>query len=215
MPIFEYYCPDNHTVYRFFARRTGMDKKVPRCPADPRFKLEKRMSAFAIVGRTPKAKRDRPDGDDGAGGDDPRMERAMMELERDMSGMDEANPDPRQLGRLMRRMADLTGEKSDARMEEMIRRLEGGEDPDKLDEAFGDGMDGSGEEEGDEAGPRAAGEATGDGPESGGDLPLLARKMMTRLRGRIRPRAAPRVDPELYEMDAFLKHARPGRRKPE
>jgi hypothetical protein len=193
MPIYEYYCPDNHTVYRFFARRAGLDKKVPRCPADPKFQMEKRVSSFAIVGATYKAKKDQPEGGDGPDLDDPRMERAMMEMEGEMSAMDDENPDPRQLGRMMRRMSELTGEKGDARTEEMIRRLESGEDPEKMEEEFGDLSD-----EGDGAGDDAE---SGGGEEKEGLT--TADRLMARIR-RARRRMEPRLDPELYEMEEFI-----------
>ena len=45
----------------------------------------------------------------------------MAEMESEMSSMNEDNPDPRQLGRLMRKMTEATGQKMDA-MEQMIQR---------------------------------------------------------------------------------------------
>jgi hypothetical protein len=56
--------------------------------------------------------------------------------------MDENNPDPRMLGRMMRKMTDATGQAMPAEMEQMIRRLESGEDPEKLEEEFGDAFEG-------------------------------------------------------------------------
>lgn len=189
MPIYEYYCPDNHTVYRFFARRLGMGNILPRCPANPKFRLEKRVSSFAIVGATDKARKEQPDGAGGEGDDmldDPRMEKMMMEMENEMAGMDDDNPDPRQLGRMMRRMKDLMGEKSgDPRMEEVIKRLESGEDPDKLEEDYGDFLD----------------EDPGTGTE--GSEAAEGRKLLARWR-KARRAAGPRIDPELYELDEWL-----------
>jgi len=81
----------------------------------------------------------------------------MAEMERDMAGMDENNPDPRALGRMMRKMTEATGQKMPSEMEQMIRRLEAGEDPEKLEEEFGDAFenmdfpDGMGGEEGGDA----------------------------------------------------------------
>ena len=45
---------------------------------------------------------------------------------------------PRQLGRLMRRMSEISGEKLDPEMQEAVRRLESGEDPEKIEEDMGD-----------------------------------------------------------------------------
>jgi hypothetical protein len=69
------------------------------------------------------------------------MERVMAEMERDMAGMDENNPDPRALGRMMRKMTEAAGQKMPVEMEQMIRRLEAGEDPEKLEEEFGDAFE--------------------------------------------------------------------------
>lgn len=73
--------------------------------------------------------------------DDAKMESVMGELERDMAGFSEGNPDPKQMAHLMRKMSSLTGEKLPGEMEDMVRRLEAGEDPEKLEEEFGDSMD--------------------------------------------------------------------------
>jgi hypothetical protein len=68
--------------------------------------------------------------------DDPRMEAAFAEMEREMDGVDEN--DPRAMGRMMRRMSELTGEKLDEQMEEVVRKLEEGTDPEELEDKMGD-----------------------------------------------------------------------------
>ena len=178
MPIYEFYSPDTHKIYSFFARSLAYAEKIPRCPDKPEARMERVVSRFAVTGRA-KEKSDTP-----AGGDDldPRMERVMAEMERDMAGMDENNPDPRALGRMMRKMTEATGQKMPAEMEQMIRRLEAGEDPEKLEEEFGDAfdtMDFPGE---------------GDGGE-GGDAPGAATKA--------RRKKAER-DPTLHEFSDFV-----------
>lgn len=136
MPIYEYYSPDTHKIYSFFARSLACAEKIPRCPDRPDARMERVVSRFAVTGRA-KENSDTPCGDDL----DPRMERVMAEMERDMAGMDENNPDPRALGHMMRKMTEATGQKMPAEMEQMIRRLEAGEDPEKLEEEFGDAFD--------------------------------------------------------------------------
>jgi len=61
-----------------------------------------------------------------------RMERAMTRLARDMGSIDEN--DPRQLAAVMRRLCDATGEALDTEADEAIRRLETGEDPEKVEQ---------------------------------------------------------------------------------
>jgi hypothetical protein len=108
------------------------------------------------------------------------MERVMAEMESEMSSMNEDNPDPRQLGRLMRKMTEATGQKMPDAMEQMIQRLERGEDPEKLEEEFGDSLENLGEGFGEGA---VAEDKAG---------PIKLR------RGR------PQRDPALYEMKDYL-----------
>ena len=49
MPIYEYYCPNNHTIYQFFAKTLAQGKTVPRCPDNPKFRLKKLVSSFAVT----------------------------------------------------------------------------------------------------------------------------------------------------------------------
>ncbi|MCB1225595.1 MAG: cytochrome C [Verrucomicrobiales bacterium] len=174
MPIFEYYCPENHTLYQFLTRNPAHRDIVPLCPQDPSFHMEKRVSRFAIIGRA----KEESDDDPFAGIDDAKMEAMMMDLEKDMTGMDDDNPDPRQLGHVMRKMTDLMGDKAPAELREMVRRLEAGEDPEKLEEEFG----GGGED--------------GDDPAD-----ALFASVIKKVRGR---RPGPRRDPKLYELRDFL-----------
>lgn len=133
MPIYEFYCPDNHTVYQFLARSLAHQGRIPRCPDDPAYTLQKQISRFAIVGKA----REPTEGDPFAGLDDRQMEALMSEVEQDMAGLDEASPDPRQMGRVLRKMSDLMGGKAPPELREAVRRLEAGEDPEKLEAEFG------------------------------------------------------------------------------
>ncbi|MHA3771082.1 cytochrome C [Verrucomicrobiota bacterium sgz303538] len=178
MPIYEFYCPQTNKIYSFYARSLALSGKTPRCPENPDYKMERMMSSFSFTGRA-KEPSDSPAIDPA---EDARMERAMMEMERDFSGMDEENPDPRALARMMRKMSDLTGEKMPATMEEMIQRMEAGEDPEKLEEEYGDALE--------DFEPGAGGEGGGEG--EGGAGKRRAR------------RKRPERDPTLYEMADYV-----------
>jgi hypothetical protein len=56
------------------------------------------------------------------------------------------------MGRMMRKMAEISGEGLDGEMEEMVRKLEEGQDPEKIEEqmgaALGEGEEGMGDEDG-------------------------------------------------------------------
>jgi hypothetical protein len=76
-----------------------------------------------------------------------RAEREMFRLMNDAESLDES--DPRQLGAFLRRMTDIVGDAAPPEMTEAIRRLEAGEDPEKIEEEYGDLL---GMGEGDEGG---------------------------------------------------------------
>jgi hypothetical protein len=179
MPLYEFYCPDNNKLYTFLARSMAYREKTPHCPDDASYRMEKRVSSFAVIG---KAKEDTGD-DPFAGLDESKMESLMMDMEREMGAMDESNPDPKQLGRFMRKMTDLMGDKAPEAIREMVARLEAGEDPEKLEEQFGD-FGG----EGGETGEAAAGDA----------LWETVKKKVRGLKG------CPIKDPKLYEMSDFV-----------
>ena len=179
MPYYEYYSPDTHKIYTFFARRILHRDEVPKCPDGPRHRMEKMVSRFAITKNLqPKENGSRDD----AGELRPDQEAAMMNLAREMEGMSEENPDPRQLGHLMRRMSELTGEKVPAPMEEMIKRMEAGEDPEKLEAEYGDQLD-------DPSGADAGGGGT---------------DMESRIKRARRLMTQPRRDPVVYEAADYL-----------
>jgi len=104
--------------------------------------------------------------------DESKMERLMEEM---APHLDENGPeDPRQMAHLMKKMFEMTGAEPNDAMIEAMRRMEAGEDPDKIDEEMGDALD-----------------AEGDPFVKSSD------KSLKRLR---RMLEAPNVDPELYEI---------------
>ncbi len=174
MPIYEFYSPDTHKVYQFYARTLADRNKTPRCPDGASLRMERRMSRFAIIG---KAKEEDAD-DPFAGLDESKMEAFMADMERDMEGMDDNNPNPRQLGHMMRKMTDLMGDKAPPALKDMVRRLEAGEDPEKLEEELG-----------------PLGDEEGMGAED-----AASNSLFDAVKKRVRSlRDQPRRDPKLYE----------------
>lgn len=186
MPIYEYYCPDNHTIYQFYAKTLTQGKTTPKCPDNPTYKLQKVVSSFAIsTGKKSDEAPPSPGVDSGDPAEDARMEAAMGAMEQEFSSVDEN--DPRAMARMMRRMAELTGEKIDGEMEEVVRKLEEGADPDTLEEQLG----GGGEESGGMDDPMGEGLGTaGAGPE-----PKERKHRFRSLRRQ------PRRDPNLYDYE--------------
>jgi hypothetical protein len=105
------------------------------------------------------------------------MERAMAEMEREISTLSEENPNPRQIARLMRTMSQASGRRLPEAMEQMISRLEKGEDPERLEEEFGDSME----------------DAFGEDPDAEAVLAAGFRRARRPVR-----------DPKLYEMSEYL-----------
>ena len=147
MPIYEFMSKDTGKIYSFFARSPSYAEKTPNCPDGKNYKMEKVMSGFSITGKKaePQEKPGFGEMDDPndpfAGMDDSKAEKVMQELEGAMGGMDEENPDPKQMGQLMRKMCEMTGETMNEPMEEVVRKLEEGANPDELEERMGDFME--------------------------------------------------------------------------
>ncbi|OPY17137.1 MAG: Zinc ribbon domain protein [Syntrophus sp. PtaB.Bin075] len=131
MPIYEFFCEQCNTVYNFFSRTVNTEK-TPFCPTCKTVPLKRQMSVFAKI--TPG--REDPAGEDMPPLDENRMERAMSMLAGEMDGIDEE--DPRQAVRLMRKLSDMTGLHLGEGMEEALRRMERGEDPEQIEQEMGD-----------------------------------------------------------------------------
>ena len=139
MPIYEFACPKCRVFFSFLSKRVN-PKGLPTCPKCGNRKMVKQMSRFAMTrgleeptasGTGEESNTPMPDLDD------PRLMRAMGEIERDMEHLDENNP--RHLAQMMRKMKDVMPPGSMPKeMETAIKRLEAGEDPEKIEEDMGD-----------------------------------------------------------------------------
>jgi putative FmdB family regulatory protein len=129
MPIYEFYCEPCNTIFNFFARSINTTA-VPDCPrcSTP---LKRRMSMFACIGRA-------GENDEAADMpfDETRLTAAMGKLAAEAEGINEE--DPRQAANLMRTFTEMTGVKLGDGMQEAMRRMEAGEDPDSIEADMGD-----------------------------------------------------------------------------
>ena len=152
MPIYEFACPRCRKVYSFLSKRVA-PSHTPVCPKCGCDRLSKEMSRFAFLHGAPEpaAAADPSTGDDGSGLegdpgaegagmpdlDDPRVARVMSEMERDMDHLDENNP--RHMAHLLRKMKDILPTGSVPKdFEVALKRLEAGEDPEKIEADMGD-----------------------------------------------------------------------------
>jgi putative FmdB family regulatory protein len=134
MPIFEYACPRCRRIFSFLSKRLQPDRD-PVCPKCGTADLRRLMSAFSALrgAKEPPATAGPAAGPDL---DDPRVLRAFQELERDLGSVDEKNP--RQMAHVMRKMKDvLPPDAVPKEVDEAIRRLEAGDDPEKVEADLG------------------------------------------------------------------------------
>jgi len=140
MPIYEFACPKCRVIFNFLSKQV-QPSRLPACPKCGNKKMVKQVSRFATSRslKEPAAKSD----DAGEGQppmpemDDPRVMRAMSELERDMEHLDENNP--KHMAHVMRKMKDmLPAGTMPEELDVAIKRLEAGEDPEKIEADMGD-----------------------------------------------------------------------------
>jgi putative FmdB family regulatory protein len=133
MPIYEFFCQDCNTIFNFFSQSVNTDKQ-PLCPRCKKV-LERKMSTFATISRG-KGKEDSgmPNIDEA------KLGEAMSVLAREADRFNEN--DPRQVASLMRKLSQITGVNLGKGMEEAIRRIEAGEDPEKIEAEMGNLMEG-------------------------------------------------------------------------
>ncbi len=116
MPIYEYTCDDCKRrvslLWRSFADAADRQAVCPRCGS---LRLTRLMSRVAVL----------------------RSEESRLDSLADpsaMSGLDEN--DPKSLARFMRKMASETGEGLGPEFDEVVGRLEAGEDPEAIEKSM-------------------------------------------------------------------------------
>ncbi len=153
MPIYEFACPKCRVIFNFLSKRLTPDHS-PTCPKCGNTNMVKQMSGFATPRglKEPTAKAETEGNEPPMPDfDDPKIARAMSEMERDMEHLDENNP--KHMAYMMRKMKDILP--ADAMPKEVdvaIKRLEAGEDPEKIEEDMGDVLGDLMGPEGDEEG---------------------------------------------------------------
>jgi len=135
MPIYEFYCGKCHRIFNFLSIRVNTDAR-PTCPRCKKVTLSRKVSPFAAL----RGLKEDSEGPDLSNIDESRLERAMGALAGEMERMDEN--DPRQAADLMRKLTDMTGMDLGPGMQEALRRMEAGEDPDQIEAEMGDLLEG-------------------------------------------------------------------------
>lgn len=167
MPVYEFYCTQCHRIFSFLSRRVNTQGQ-PACPRCGRAALERRPSAFAISkNRAEEKAPDLP-----AGFDESKLEAAMNALGSEGESLE--GDDPVASARVMRRLFESAGLPLGEGMREALRRMEAGEDPEKVEAELGETM--------------------GEDPFAGGQ------EGQAGVRKHLRRLLPPSVDPNLYEM---------------
>ena len=130
MPIYEFYCAGCNTIFNFFSGRINTEKR-PICPKCGKGPLDRVISGFAVL-RGAKEQDDTrmPELDEA------KLGKAMSLIEKEAGNLTE--DDPGQAGHFMRKLCDTTGIDLGSGMNEALRRMEAGEDPDRIEEEMGD-----------------------------------------------------------------------------
>lgn len=137
MPIYEFSCPKCRVIFNFLSKRVNPER-LPVCPKCGNKKMERQMSSFATPRGAKEPSAGPEPGDEGTPDmDDPKLMRAMGELERDMAHLDENNP--KHMAHIMRKMKDaMPAGMMPKEIDVAIKRLESGEDPEKIEADMGD-----------------------------------------------------------------------------
>jgi len=129
MPIYEFYCSNCNTIFNFFSK-TVNTSKTPNCPKCKNKKLSRQVSLFSFTGKA------KEQNEDDLPIDESKMEKAMEMITREAGNMNE--DDPKQAANMMRKLTDMTGLELGPRMNEALKRMEKGEDPDQIEAEMGD-----------------------------------------------------------------------------
>lgn len=120
MPLYEYRC--NECRRRVTLLRSFSDTSTPCCPHCQSENLTRLISKVAVL----------------------RSEESRLDSLADPSALGDLDEnDPRSIARWMRKMSEETGEDMGPEFDEMVDRLEAGENPEELEQSMG-GLDDQG-----------------------------------------------------------------------
>jgi len=138
MPIYEFACPKCRVIFSFLSKRVNPDRK-PKCPRCGNPNMIKQMSRFAMLKGLKEPSKSEADGEEPplTKEDEARMMRVMSDLEKDIDHLDENNP--KHMAYMMKKFKEaMPPGTMPKEMDVAIRRLEQGEDPEKIEEDMGD-----------------------------------------------------------------------------
>jgi len=114
MPTYEYRCVECQKRFEIFLTYAEYDRGEVTCPACGSRNIQRRIGRIRI-----------------AKGEESRLEDLVNPA--NLNGIED---DPKALGRLMRRMGDELGEEVGPEFDEVVSRLEKGQDPEQIEQAL-------------------------------------------------------------------------------
>lgn len=136
MPIYEFYCDNCKVIFNFFSVKVDTEAR-PHCPRCKINLLKRKPALFATL----KFKgEEEPLPSAFQNLDEDKLEKAMGSLASEFGDMEDMPEDPKVISRMMKRFTEVTGLKFGKKWEEMLSRMESGEDMEKLEEEM-EGMD--------------------------------------------------------------------------
>jgi putative FmdB family regulatory protein len=116
MPIYPYRCVDCHKRFEVFMAYSDYGNKPVQCSYCGSSHVERRIVRVRFA----------------------RSEESHLEDLADPSALEGLEDDPRALGRMMRKMSSEMGEEMGPEFDEVIDRLEAGQNPDEIEQALPD-----------------------------------------------------------------------------
>jgi len=117
MPTYDFICNNCNQRFDIFLTFAEYGKKTVKCAHCNSKNVRRRMTKVRI-----------------AKSEDSRME----SMENDFSGFEGLEDDPKAMGRMMRKMGKEMGEEMPPEFDEVVDRLESGQDPEEIEKALPD-----------------------------------------------------------------------------
>lgn len=135
MPLYEFYCEPCHTIYTFRFPRVDT-QTIPTCPVC-KHALKKEVSRVnCILRKDSSAPADSECTFSAAELEDAQRNDLLAQMERRLHALDESDGSPAEALALMQRMAHEGGYQFNSDVAEAFARIEAGEDPEKVCDAF-------------------------------------------------------------------------------
>ena len=116
MPVYQYRCLNCRKRFELFMSYNEYGSQPVRCPNCSSDQVQRRIGRIRVA----------------------KSEESRMESLADPTSLEGLEDDPRSLGRMMRKMGKEMGEELGPEFDEVVGRLEAGQDPEEIEKALPD-----------------------------------------------------------------------------